>query len=118
MRAQHLLLCLFIAAETVSAPVVSRAATDVSIGIAIGPPPPPVVYVPPPRPGYAWAPGYWAWDGYRNVWIEGRWIVARRGYVWITEHREPRGRHWRFVPGRWEREHKHHGHGRHRGYYD
>lgn len=99
-----------------------RYATDgVSIGIGIGSvPPAPYEVVPPPRPGFAWNPGYWAWDGYRYVWVQGRWVAAappvyigppavvwgapapRWGYGWGDE--------------RWER-HEHHEH-RHGGWRD
>src|SRR3990170_492151 len=85
MRMGNLPLSLLIAAATVSAAAVAEAATSVNIDINIGPPPPPVVVVPALRPGYAWAPGYWHWDGRRHVWREGRWIRERPGYVWVPD---------------------------------
>jgi hypothetical protein len=55
----------------------------VSIGVQIGTPPPaPMEYIPQARPGFAWTPGYWAWNGYRYVWVQGRWVpVAPPAYV-------------------------------------
>lgn len=44
--------------------------------IVYSPPPPPplrVEVVPPPRPGYLWVPGRWAWEKDRHRWVEGRW---------------------------------------------
>ncbi len=82
------------------------AQARVDVGIQIGVPPPPVQYevVPGPRAGYVWAPGYWGWDGYRHVWVRGRWIGARRGYHWEPEHWEVRGPYHHFEQGHWERE--------------
>jgi len=41
------------------------------------PPPPPAVAAvpPPPAPAAIWIPGYYAFDGYRNIWVEGHWEV-------------------------------------------
>src|SRR5206468_6316324 len=82
-----------------------------NFGIEVAPPPPQVEVVPAPRPGYVWAPGYWAWEGGRHVWVAGRWIPVHRGYYWVpdrwVEYRGPRGPHWHFEPGHWEREHWH-----------
>ena len=30
-----------------------------------------------PGAGYSWLTGYWAWDGYNYVWLEGRWLRQR-----------------------------------------
>lgn len=73
----------------------------------VPPPAPRYEPVPPPRQGYAWAPGYWGWDGHRHVWRTGRWMGHRRGYHWVPDQwvdidPGPR-RRWRFVPGHWER---------------
>jgi len=108
MRTRKTLLSLLIAAA-VALPVAGNARTDVSVGINLGPPPAPVVVAPPPAPypGYVWAPGYWAWDGYRHVWVEGRWLAPRAGYYWVSPHWERRGPNWFFVEGRWAA-HNHH----------
>lgn len=74
-----------------------------AIEIGIAPPPPRVVEAPPPRPGFVWAQGYWAWNGHEHVWREGHWIPERRGYRWIADRWDERHGHWHYVPGHWER---------------
>jgi len=82
------------------------ARVNVRAGIDVPPPPARVEVVPAPRPGYVWAPGYWAWEGRRHVWREGRWIGERHGYHWVpghwAEHQGPRGARWHFEAGHWE----------------
>jgi len=115
MRTKNLLWSLLIAAGILLAPAAGQADSRVSIGIAIGPPPPYVVAHPAPAPGYVWAPGYWAWNGYQHVWVGGHWIAARPGYAWVPDRWERRGPHWHHVHGHW----KHRGHGNrghHRGH--
>ena len=106
MRARTLILSLLVTTATAVLPIVSRAAVDVSIGIVVGPPAPLVEVVPAPRPGYVWAPGYWAWDGHRHFWIDGHWAIARPGYRWVPERWVRRGHHWYMERGRWERRHE------------
>lgn len=58
--------------------------------------PPPVqaeVIVAAPGLGYAWVPGYWAWQG-RWVWVRGCWVARPHPRAVL-------------VPGHWA----HHGHG-------
>ncbi len=84
----------FLAAETaiVAAVIVSATA----------PPPPRVVYVPEPRPGYAWQPGYWTLDHGNWVWVDGGFIALQPGYAWDPAHWEQRpDGQWQLVPGRW-----------------
>ena len=111
MRTRNLLLGLLIAAG-VALPAAGQARTDFSLGINVGPPPAPVVVAPPPpvEPGYVWTPGYWAWDGYRHVWVEGRYVAPRPGYVWVPPYWDRRGPRHYFVEGRWVPEHGRHGH--------
>lgn len=91
-------------------PVRSHAHADISVGINIGPPVAPVIVAPPaPQPGYIWAPGYWAWDGYRHVWVGGHWLTSRPGHVWVAPRWERRGPRWFFVGGHWG-EHRPRGH--------
>jgi hypothetical protein len=80
----------------------SPASAGVGVDITIAPPAPRVVVAPPPRAGYVWAPGYWRWDGGRHVWVDGRWMRARRNFHWMPEHwDEGRHGHYHFVPGHW-----------------
>ena len=80
------------------------AQAQLSISIDIGTPPPVqrVEVVHEARPGWIWAPGYWAWDGYRYFWVAGRLMGERPGYVYAPGRWEPRGPHWHYVPEHWE----------------
>jgi hypothetical protein len=71
-------LCLTAAASL--APAVSSAGVNVDIDVA--PPAPRVEVVPAARPGWVWAPGYWAWRGREHVWVGGRCTnaAATTGY--------------------------------------
>ena len=82
---------------------VAPAFSAVGIDINIAPPAPRVVQVPPPRPGFVWAPGYYRWDGHRHVWVDGRFIRERRGSHWVPEHWDERHGRYHFIPGYWER---------------
>lgn len=72
------------------------------IGSAIAQPPPPTYApVPPPRVEVVppapvgpviWQPGHWHWDGYRYIWIGGRYVQRRPHYVHYVEG------HWRWAP--------------------
>jgi hypothetical protein len=84
------------------AAVAGTAIITAAIVSSMPPPPPRVVYVPEPRPGYAWQPGYWTRENDQWVWIEGGWVPAQPGYQWSPAHweRAPDGG-WQLVPGRW-----------------
>jgi hypothetical protein len=102
-----LLAGLGLGAATMYAPPAMAAQVSVGVGIGIGvaPPPPRFERVPPPRRGYAWAPGYWRWDArvHRHVWVGGTWMRARPGYRYHPAYWVHRGRHWRFHDGYWTR---------------
>ena len=69
---------------------------------ATRPPPPRVVFVPEPRVGYAWQPGYWTLSNGDWVWVEGGWVVLQPGYAWDPAHWEETPDHrWQLMPGRW-----------------
>src|ERR1700734_834466 len=51
----------------------------------VAPPPARAEHQPPHRDGYAWAPGYWEWNGRFFHWASGIWITERRG-SWIPDH--------------------------------
>ena len=99
-------LCFALGAAATSS---AFARVDVAVGVGIGVPPPApyVEYVPPPRYGYVWAPGYWAWHRDHHVWVRGRYVVARPGYYWVPDRWVHSGRYWRHDRGHWAR----HGHG-------
>ena len=105
---KHIIIALCMLA-VLSTPAI--AGVNLNVDIQVAPPPPQVEVVPVPRPGYVWAPGYWAWEGGRHVWIGGHWVSVRRGYYWVpdrwVEYQGPRGPRWHLDPGHWEREHWH-----------
>lgn len=84
-----------------------------TVATAVGQPRPPYPPVPPPRyeavpppPGarYAWVPGHWQWNGYRYVWIGGRYDIRQPGWGhyapgrWVWSAREGR---WVWSPANW-----------------
>lgn len=81
----------------------ATAQVSVGIGVRLGPPAPRFERAPPPRRGYAWAPGYWRWDGHRHVWVVGRWMHVRPGYRYVPAHWVHRRHGWYFREGHWRR---------------
>lgn len=82
----------------------SQAQAQVVVGVQVAPPAPRYERLPPPRGGFVWAPGYWRWNGYRHVWVGGRYIRVHPGYRYREPRweRGPRG-DWRFREYGWER---------------
>lgn len=80
------------------------AQAQVQFSIQVGPPEPIFELAPPLKAGYAWAPGYWAWNYDRHIWIRGRTIVQRVGYRWQPDRWEQRGNGFYRQPGNWERD--------------
>ena len=94
------------------------ALSQVNVRIEVGVPPPVAIVetVPPPRPGYVYAPGYWAWNGERHIWVRGRTITERPGYTWVPDRWDSSGGRYRFVQGYWEVEKSHPGKGHAKGH--
>ncbi len=100
MFTRNILLCALIALGPAALP--AAAQINITIDLGVAPPPPRYEAVPPPRSGYAWAPGYWRWEDQRHTWAQGRWIEARSGSYWVADRWEPRdGRHY-YAPGHWK----------------
>jgi hypothetical protein len=105
-------LITVLAAAAISTPAVvapaifSPAAAQAELNVSIGVPPPAPIYeaVPAPRPGYAWAPGFWYWEGGRHVWHTGRWMAERPGYHWVPDRWAAYHGGWRHEGGHWDRE--------------
>jgi len=95
--AQNLLLSTLLVAGT-------AALAQVSFSIHVGPPPPIYEPVPMMQQGYVWAPGYWAWNHDRHIWVRGRTIVQRTGYRWQPDRWEQRGNGYYRQPGSWARD--------------
>ena len=107
MSTKKLLVSVMIAAGTLGAvttPLPSVAASRVDIQLNFGPPPPRFEVVPAPRRGYIWSPGYWAWDGYRHVWVVGHWEPFRPGYAYYAPGWVQRDGRWHYRSSRWDRD--------------
>ena len=104
MQTTSALRSLLLTALLVAATSAGTALAQVNLNISLAPPAPQFEAVPAVAQGYAWAPGYWAWNGDRYIWIRGRQIVQRTGYRWEPDRWENRdGHHYRHT-GRWERD--------------
>lgn len=92
----------FRGAGLLAAAVVGTAIITAAVVSSTPPPPPRVIYVPEPRQGQAWQPGYWTLQNNQWVWVDGHWVVLQPGYNWSPTHWEqsPDGS-WRLVPGQW-----------------
>jgi hypothetical protein len=69
--------------------------------------PPPRVEVVPPPPGgrVIWEPGHWHWNGYRYIWIGGRYVQTRPAYRHYVEGRwvwAPYQGRYVWSPAHWE----------------
>ena len=74
------------------------------IYVNIAPPAPRHEYVPAPRAGYVWVPGYWDWRGNRHVWVRGHYERERAGYYWHPNRWVEVDGRWVLKRGRWDRE--------------
>jgi hypothetical protein len=81
------------------------ASSSAYIGISVGFAPPAIpVYVQPycPGPGYIWAPGYWAWNGFDYYWVPGYWAYPPRiGFYWTPGYWGYSGSRYVFYDGYW-----------------
>jgi hypothetical protein len=68
----------------------------------VAPPPPRVQHAPPPRDGYVWGTGHWAWSGTSYYWVDGGWVVQRRHLERVADQWEQVGDKWHFVPAHWQ----------------
>ena len=73
------------------------------LDIEVAPPEPRVIVAPPPRPGFVWAPGYYAYRGHQHVWVDGHWLKERHGYHWEADRWVPHEGRYRYEPGHWVR---------------
>jgi hypothetical protein len=78
------------------------AVVTAAIVSTVQPPPPRVVFVPPPRDGYAWQPGYWTQQDGQWLWVDGGWVQARPQMNYVPSHWQqmPDGS-WQLVPAQW-----------------
>lgn len=98
-------LKLWLSAWIVAGAFAASANAQINVNINLAPPARQTELVPAIPAGYAWAPGYWGWNGDRYVWVRGRQIVQREGYRWEPDRWEQRDRAFHRVGGHWERDH-------------
>lgn len=91
-------------AMTLGLALPAAARTNVDLYVNFGPPPPPVEYVPAPRAGWVWVPGFWDWRGHRHFWVRGHWERARHGYYYAPSRWAPHGDRWGYYRGGWRRD--------------
>lgn len=80
------------------------AMAQVSININLAPPQPQYEVIPVLAPNRVWAPGYWAWNGDRHIWMRGRSIAQRDGYRWSPDRWQQKGGSYYRQPGSWVRD--------------
>ena len=79
-KMKHRLMVVAALTALMGPPMMASAAIDFTVKIA--PPAPRVERIPPPRVGYVWTPGYWAWRSNRHVWVGGIYVRNRPGYIY------------------------------------
>jgi hypothetical protein len=101
MKSYHtqFLAALCLAGSAFAAPTMASAGEQAASDT---PPPPPRIERVAPRDGFAWAPGYWDWDGRRYHWLTGSYIVERRRSHWVADQWVQAGGRWHYLRGRWE----------------
>jgi len=77
---QRLVLAGLVAATLGSVSVPAAARSNVDVYLSFGPPPVRYEYVPAPRVGLVWVPGYWDRRGHRYVWVGGHWLRHRPAF--------------------------------------
>jgi len=87
--------------------VPAAAQYQAEIYVPMAPPPPRTEVVPVvPRERVEvmqWQPGYWRWNGYQHVWVEGHYVERPRPRAeWIPGRWEQRSRGWVYVEGHWD----------------
>ncbi|KAF1019369.1 MAG: hypothetical protein GAK30_03153 [Paracidovorax wautersii] len=98
MRVALLTALLLGSAIVLSACVIAPPRVYEPARVEVAPPAPRVEVVPPPRVGYVWVPGFWAWDApaRRHVWVEGRWEAVRPQAHYVPPHWHADGPFWVF----------------------
>jgi hypothetical protein len=103
MIIKHSLKTILLAAALAGA-AATPALAQITINIGVAPPPVQYEAVPVLAPTQTWAPGYWAWNGDRHVWVRGRAIGKRDGYRWAPDNWVQTGNGYSRQPGYWVRD--------------
>jgi len=94
---RKLVVAALIAGTFAAFPAAARTSLDFVVNVA--PPPVPYEFVPAPRVGFVWAPGYWDWRYGRYTWVGGHWVRHRPGYYYQPVRWVPRGGYYHRVGG-------------------
>lgn len=93
MSFRQFVLPALVAAGTLGAAVMPTlsAASHPVVYTRVAPPPLKHTYLPAPRVGHVWVPGFWDYRGYQYFWVDGYWQPHRVGYVyrphrWVYDH--------------------------------
>jgi hypothetical protein len=98
---RKLILGSLVAAALTGISIPAAARTNVDFSLHVGPPVAPVEYVPAPRRGYVWIPGYWDWKGHRHHWVRGHWKRHRPGYYYEPARWVHRGGRYYYRAAGW-----------------
>ena len=79
---KKLILGSLIAATLAGFSIPAAARTQVDFFVNIGPPALRHEFVPAPRAGRVWVPGFWDWRLQRYHWVRGHWSRHRPGYYY------------------------------------
>ncbi|HZX26034.1 MAG TPA: hypothetical protein VFF16_03125 [Telluria sp.] len=95
-------LAALLAASVLPALPAAAHAYDVDVVVRSAPPAPRFESVPPPRYGFAWAPGYWNWTGRYFAWMPGHWEPMRPGYQLVGAQWIPTSHGWVLRESSWQ----------------
>ena len=98
---RKLILGSLVAAALAGISIPAAARTNVDFSLHFAPPVAPVEYIPAPRRGLVWVPGYWDWRGHRHHWVRGHWIRHRPGYYYEPVRWVHRGGRYYYRPAGW-----------------
>ena len=90
-----------VAAALGTASMPAAARTQVELFLNAPPPPVRYEYVPAPREGWVWAPGYWALRHDRHHWVRGHYVRHRPGYYYEPARWVDEGGRYYFQRPRW-----------------
>jgi YXWGXW repeat-containing protein len=88
-------------AATLGLSIPAAARTNVDLVVNFGPPPVQYEYVPAPRAGFVWVPGYWDWRHGRYHWVAGHWLRHRAGYAYVPARWVDYGGRWHYSRPVW-----------------
>jgi len=82
-----------------SLPAAARSSVDFYVNFA--PPVAQAEYIPAPRAGYVWVPGYYDWRHSRYHWVKGHWVRHRPGHHYEPARWEHRNGRYHYRAAGW-----------------